>query len=125
MIATPNGDVLLFGERSSVMQLLVNLVRNAVEALDDGTTGDPPRIEVIATTGADGTAQIEVRDNGMGFDAQAGARMLERGFSTKQRGSGEGLTVVDRIVQRMEGVLQITSPGAGHGTVARVTLPKP
>jgi PAS domain S-box-containing protein len=114
-----------------ISQLVMNLVMNASDALGDreGMIRITTR-HVAAERGvskgnplAEGDcAQLEISDAGCGMLPETKARALEPFFSTKSRGRGLGLAVVDGIVRRLGGSIQIESE-PGVGTAVRIALP--
>lgn len=109
-------------ERSRFMQVVINLIKNAVEATGAAPLGRPLEITLTAETRERGV-RVEVRDNGVGFERDA-EELFADGFSTKRRGSGLGLGAARRVIQSMGGTLELSSEGAGKGAAARITLPK-
>jgi signal transduction histidine kinase len=107
----------LEGSRSSLVQVVVNLVRNAAQAIDDGG-------HVTLTLAAeDGTLKLTIADDGGGMDPEIASRAFEPFFTTKGgQGIGLGLPIVQGIVERHGGaVALVTSPG--KGTQVTVSLP--
>jgi PAS domain S-box-containing protein len=109
-------------DRTQMHQLLQNLITNALKFHQDGK---PPTIQVSAQI-LDGHCQVQVKDNGIGFEIQ----YLDRIFKPFQRlhnrqeyeGSGMGLAICRRIVERHGG--EITAMSApGEGSTFIVTLP--
>jgi two-component system, CitB family, sensor kinase len=100
--------------------VLGNLIDNAMDAADAGTT--PRWVEVSLSTTADGTV-LEVSDSGPGLAAEAAERLFHKGYTTKGSdgyGRGIGLALVQQAVRRLGGTLSVHStPGA----VFTVTLP--
>lgn len=109
-------------ERSRFMQVLVNLVKNAVEACDETEPMTAPIIDLRATRSGEGLA-VEVCDNGPGFAREEAENLFQPGYSTKSRGSGTGLGASRRIIEAMGGFLTLHSPGPGKGAMARIALP--
>ncbi len=121
-------DIVVRGSGAQLLQVVVNLVVNASQAMPNGGTVtvrthlgnmDPEK------TGITGKAAIvEVADTGVGMDAETRLRALEPFFTTKARGDGTGLglATVQRAVQRHAGHLHIESH-PGQGTRMIVTLP--
>lgn len=111
------------GSQQQIEQVLINLVLNAMQALEDG------RGEVHLTTRYDvhsGEVVVEVRDNGVGIAPETMGRLFEPFYSTKldRGGSGLGLYISQYIVAEHGGHLQLDST-PGCGTLARVVLPAP
>jgi two-component system NtrC family sensor kinase len=104
------------------MNLLLN-ARDAIEARD--REGDSGEI-VITTSVTDGAVSVEVRDNGVGMDAETRARILEPFFTTKPigEGTGLGLSVSFGILQSHGAELAVQSePGEGTAVTVRFPLP--
>jgi signal transduction histidine kinase len=112
-------------DRSRLMQVLLNLIKNAAEALDELTDRSAPQIVTVsATVEADSAVTIAVRDTGAGFPKSRAERLFDHGFSTKQRGSGIGLSACKKIVESFGGTLTLTSEGVGMGALAKLYLPR-
>jgi two-component system sensor kinase FixL len=113
-------------ERAKVMQILLNLLKNAIEAFDADADREPATApSVVLTAREEGPMiAVEVADNGPGFGPEVAARLFEPDFSTKERGSGIGLAGCLRIARSLGGDLTLTSPGPGKGARAHLTLPR-
>jgi PAS domain S-box-containing protein len=106
---------LVEGSRPALVQVFVNLVTNAAQAVGDGG-----RI-ALRLAPADGAVRVAVEDDGAGMDAAVAARAFEPFFTTGA-GIGLGLPIVQGIVERHGGAVSLrTAPGAG--TEVTVTLP--
>jgi PAS domain S-box-containing protein len=115
----------LLCEAANLQQVFFNIVRNAAEAMQDGTSdGSPPTLTLRLK--ADGTmALVEIHDNGPGMDEETRHRVFEPFFTTKDpdRGTGLGLSVSYFIVvQDHGGTLEVDS-APGRGTTFRIRLP--
>jgi two-component system, NtrC family, sensor histidine kinase HydH len=99
-----------------VKQALLNLVRNALEALPGGG-----EISIAAAT-RDGAAEITVRDTGAGLAPAVRDRLFQPGVTTKEGGSGIGLVVARSIAAQHGGRLTLHD-APGGGCVATLTLP--
>ena len=110
----------IFADRSQMVQLLQNLVANAVKYRSD----EPPVINVSAGNAADGW-RIDVQDNGAGIAAEEQERIFEPFHIGKQTkgGSGIGLAICRRIAERHGGRISVTSQ-AGKGSVFTIVLPR-
>jgi signal transduction histidine kinase len=109
--------VLVRGHRAKLAQVVINLVRNAVQASPDGGA-----VEVESGVDVEG-AFLRVRDRGVGMPAEVLARIGEPFYSTKgDRGTGLGLVISRKIAEAHGGRLEIESQ-AGQGTVATLRLP--
>ena len=83
---------------TQIQQVLINLVRNAFDAMHDTTPGS--RIVEIATNyNGDGTIGIAVRDHGCGISETIRDRLFEQFFTTKEEGLGMGLAIVRSIIE--------------------------
>jgi signal transduction histidine kinase len=83
-------------DRERLRQVLVNLLDNALDALADG--GEPRRL-AVSLSKQNGTATVEVSDNGPGVEDDALARLFEPFFSLKPAGTGLGLAIARRTVE--------------------------
>lgn len=109
----------VFGDENMLRRLLINLVSNAVQALEGYRTDGVVRIEL----GRDGDdLRLMVEDNGPGMDAATMGRIFDAGFSTKANGGGLGLSICARIVRRHCGQLTVFSRKAA-GAKFILTLP--
>lgn len=97
-------------------QALINLMRNAIEALRDTSEG---KIELAASRDLDGRTVIQVIDNGVGIPLEQREKVFVPFFTTKRQGSGVGLTLA-RQIMTVHGGMIVLSETAGGGTT--VTL---
>ncbi len=116
-----NSRLLVAVSDVELKQVLLNLLVNALES----TTPDAGRIE-ISTTGSNGTATFEIRDNGCGMTADEMARIFEPFYSQRSGapGTGLGLSIVHAIIRDHGGNITVTSDGPGTGSCFRVELPR-
>jgi C4-dicarboxylate-specific signal transduction histidine kinase len=102
----------VLGDRVQLQQVLLNLMRNAIEAMI-GRDG-PRRLQVSTAMIGDEAVQITVHDNGVGFSADLTGRVFEAMYSTKKHGMGMGLSISRSIVQAHGGKLAVySSPQQG------------
>jgi two-component system, sporulation sensor kinase E len=99
-------------------QALLNIIKNAEAAMPDGGT-----LRVSAEIRGDVVA-IEIRDTGTGIDEEVREKIFEPYFTTKEFGSGLGLTVVYKIIKEHGGEIALASK-SGVGTTFTITLPIP
>ena len=117
IVAAVERDLPAFpGVRDQFVQVVFNLVLNAIDATDKGG-----RIEVRASH-ADGTLRLTVCDDGSGIAAEHLARLFRPYFTTKSHGTGLGLFVIRRIVEAHGGTVTVESV-VGRGTTFAVALP--
>ncbi|QKS48195.1 PAS domain S-box protein (plasmid) [Paenibacillus cellulosilyticus] len=102
---------------NQIKQVLVNLMKNAIEAMPEGGT-----LRIQIRTDEAGDVLIEIVDQGVGIPQHVIDRLGEPFYTTKQSGTGLGLTVCFKIIQAHGGVLSLSSE-AGEGTVAAIRLP--
>jgi len=96
-------------DREQFKRVLVNLLQNAIEALEG-----PGRVAVRTRMERADRVVVEVSDTGPGIPQAVLARVTEPFFTTKRGGTGLGLAIAARIMERLNGSLRVTSaPGAG------------
>ena len=108
-------------DKHQVLQILVNLIRNAKYACEDSGRSDK-RITIRVTRCALGVA-IAVVDNGVGIPAENMTRIFSHGFTTRPGGHGLGLHSAALAAQELNGSLQVASDGPGCGATFRLELP--
>ncbi|MEM1263934.1 MAG: ATP-binding protein [Pseudomonadota bacterium] len=113
-IDTPAAGLELQADRQQLEQLLINLLRNAIDAL---ATVDAPAIQLRARLGRHGRPIIEVADNGPGIDAQLRERVFVPYFSTRKGGSGVGLSLTRQVMHAHEGSVSVGESEAGGALV--------
>lgn len=107
--------------RHKVLEILVNLIGNAKQAVDE--TGRPDKNITILVNLAGDNAQIVVRDNGVGIPQENLQRIFSFGFTTKVAGHGFGLHSSAVAAQEMDGSLTARSEGKGKGAEFILELP--
>lgn len=113
---------LVLAEKAKVLQILVNLIRNAKYAADDGGRTDKTvtlRIETSDT----GRVQLTVSDNGVGIPEENLTRIFAHGFTTRVGGHGFGLHSSANAAKEMKGSLTVFSAGLGKGAAFTLELP--
>jgi len=109
-------------DRHKVLQILVNLVRNAKYALDAADRNDKVLTLGVAMNGT-GCVKLVVRDNGVGIAPENLTRIFSHGFTTKKDGHGFGLHSGALAAKEMGGCLQAFSEGPGTGATFILELP--
>ncbi|MDP1582653.1 MAG: sensor protein FixL [Bradyrhizobium sp.] len=114
----PESDLVL-ADRVQIQQVLVNLFRNALEAM-----AQSPRRELIVRNVkvADDMVEIEVSDTGSGFHDDVKLNLFQTFFTTKETGMGVGLSISRSIIEAHGGRMWAESNAAG-GATFRFTLP--
>lgn len=108
-------------DRHKVLQILVNLVRNAVDALKV-VSATNRRLKVRTAREGD-LLVFEVGDNGVGISPDHLVRIFQHGFTTKDDGHGFGLHASSCLAVEMHGTLTCRSEGLGKGSTFRLALP--
>lgn len=99
-------------------QALLNLAINACQAMPDGGT-----LKIGCRAGARRTVEITVEDTGVGIPPEHLGKIFDLYFTTKEKGSGIGLSMVYRIVQLHDGEVEVQST-PGRGTRFRLIFPQ-
>jgi signal transduction histidine kinase len=108
---------LVRASRSQFRQVVLNLIRNATEAMDqDG------RISISVQPSGKHDVELEVSDTGSGISQENLPHVFEALYTTKIEGSGLGLTIAKRLIDEAGGSITVASK-PGHGTTFRITLP--
>lgn len=103
-------------DKNSMRQLIINMVRNGIEAMPQGGT------ITISTVCYDCQVLLSIKDNGIGVPPEIINKLGTPFFTTKENGTGLGLAVCYRIVQRHDGEISVEST-SGLGTTFTITLP--
>ena len=106
-------------------QMLVNLLRNGMEAIKEWSAEEPGHRPAVSITGyvEDGHLFLDVADNGVGIDAENLGEVFSPGYTTKEGGSGLGLHSVANYVIDSGGGIEALSEGRGLGATIRVHWP--
>lgn len=112
-------------DKHKLLQILVNLVRNARDALfqQDGLPGEHRQLKVRLQRDEDQPIRIEISDNGIGIAPEHQARIFEFGFTTKMHGHGFGLHTSANLAHELGGRLSCRSDGLGRGATFVLELP--
>jgi signal transduction histidine kinase len=116
MMAPIIEDIEIKGNKSELQQVLINMLKNGIEAMKDGgqlSLG-------LYQEGHFGVYQIS--DNGIGMTRDEMKRLGTAFYSLKEKGTGMGLTVCYQIVERMKGKIEVESE-KGVGTTFRIYVP--
>jgi two-component system, sporulation sensor kinase E len=103
-------------DQNQLKQVFINLIKNAVEAIED--TG----MVRVETSKSNDTAIIKIEDNGIGMDEEWISHLGEPFYSTKEKGTGLGLAVCKKIIERHKGKITYNSE-KGSGTTVIISLP--
>ena len=113
------GEILAKFDRTQLIRVVTNLVKNATQALRDV---ENPRI-LVTVEDDDETVVISVSDNGSGISEENKAKVFEPKFTTKSSGMGLGLAMVKNLVETYNGSISFISK-QNKGTIFNVRFPK-
>jgi PAS domain S-box-containing protein len=116
------GDVPLINiDKHKVLQILVNLIRNAKYACDE--SGREDKQMTVRVANGEGRIKISVADNGIGVPPENLIRIFNHGFTTRKDGHGFGLHSGALAAKEMGGSLAVQSDGPGKGSNFTLELP--
>jgi len=107
------------GDRTRLMQVVMNVLKNSIEAIDIQAA---EKTIFIRSHRQDDWLILQVKDSGNGFDEATGKQLFERGFTTKSSGTGLGLNNCRAIIESHAGTIDITSEGPGKGALTTIKL---
>lgn len=113
------GAVRVIADRVQVQQVLFNLLRNALEAMEGS---DRRQLSIAAARGGDGMIEVSVADTGPGLSPDVRAHLFRPFVTTKDNGMGVGLSICRSIIEAHGGRLW-ADDNPGGGTVFRFSLP--
>ncbi len=108
----------VYGDRELLQQAFLNLMLNAREAMPDGGT-----LRVVSRRSDGSRIQIDIEDSGVGIPQEEIPKIFDLYYTTKERGSGIGLSLVYRIIQLHDGEIGVDST-PGRGTRFTIMLPE-
>jgi two-component system sensor kinase FixL len=109
---------LVFADKVQVQQVVLNLIRNAIEAMAERSTR---QLVISSSAGGDRMVQVSVSDTGTGLSADILPQLFQPFVTTKQHGMGVGLSISKTIIEAHGGRLW-AEPNPGGGTVFHLTL---
>jgi signal transduction histidine kinase len=116
-------DHVLRGDAEKLRRVLINLIGNALDALE-GAGVAAPRIEVLAGENLAGSeCWVRVRDNGPGISPETLARIFSPFYTSKDHGTGLGLAISKKVVDAHGGSIEASSQ-PGSGAEFTITIPK-
>ena len=120
IIRDPTVD-LVFVDKVQVQQVVLNLLRNALEAMEDC---QPKELRIATSPGEHGLAMVSVTDTGPGISPAIADRLFQPFVTTKgAQGMGVGLSICRTIVEAHGGRIWV-EPNTPAGTVFKFTLPR-
>jgi signal transduction histidine kinase len=117
-----SGATRVFVQKGKFLHVLVNLIKNAKEAMDE--VAPEKRKLIVEVEQNDRFAFIRIIDSGSGIDPANLTKIFSHGFTTKKRGFGFGLHSSANYMREMGGDIAVHSAGNGSGTVFTVSIPK-
>jgi len=116
--------LLVSGDRTRLMRLFINIIKNSYEAFNGLDDSRARTLAVVLNAiPAENEAEVTITDNAAGFTPEIGARLFDRGFTTKGNGSGIGLPECRAVAESHGGTISMTSPGPNLGATAKIRLP--
>jgi len=103
-------------DRDQIRQVLLNLFRNALEAMPGGG------VITVGSRSENGFVTLSVADTGMGIEQKNMEKLFTAFFTTKSTGSGLGLAISSQIINNHNGTIGLSSR-KDEGTVFHITLP--
>lgn len=113
-------DYVITGEEHQLKQVFINLLKNAIEAVDG--LDRPGHLELIVGGHPNNQVSLRLQDNGTGISPETLDLIFEPFYTTKSTGTGLGLLISQKIIQEHKGILTIESH-EGMGTIATTLLP--
>src|SRR6185436_10901059 len=110
-------------DRHKVLQILINLLRNAKYAMDGQGGSSVKRLTVRVGAAAPGRVRVTVVDTGVGIAPDHLTKIFNHGFTTKKDGHGFGLHSGANAAKEMGGTLTARSDGPGKGAEFTLELP--
>lgn len=119
-----DSPILIHGDPPELQQVLLNLLNNAMDAIEDSKNRSSGIITVKTGRREDGTAKIEIADNGKGISPEDMNKIFTPFFTTKPvgKGTGLGLSVCFGIINKMGGTMEVFNNPEG-GTNFAISLP--
>ena len=112
----------VLAEKSKVLQILVNLIRNAKYAIDEAQPAEKT-ITLRVEPGDIGRVRLVVQDNGIGIPPENLPKIFTHGFTTRSDGHGFGLHSSITVAREMKGTLTVHSEGTRKGATFTLDLP--
>jgi signal transduction histidine kinase len=101
------------GDRTKLMQVILNVLKNSIEAIEDTA---PIKEIKITLSEENGEVTLSIADTGKGIAKDVQERLFTRGFTTRENGTGLGLYNCRSIVESHSGSILLQSDGAGKGS---------
>ena len=116
-------DTVLVGDAEKLRRVVINLIGNAIDALDEGGVSEPV-VRVASGVNLAGTAVwVRIQDNGPGVPEEARERLFSPFRTSKANGTGLGLPICRKLVDAHGGTIEVDS-SPGEGATFLMTLPR-
>jgi hypothetical protein len=113
----------ILSEKSKLLQILTNLLRNAKESVLENVTNKPKKIAILVNRVDENKIKIRVKDNGVGVSVENINKIFSFGFTTKINGHGFGLHSSALSAKELGGSLNVQSAGINQGAEFILILP--
>ena len=111
-------------DQRAMREALLNLIKNAIAAMVEDTASGRPRVLTVASSTDGETVTVRVGDTGPGIPQEIQGKVFEPYFTTRDFGSGLGLTLVYKIVKEHLGEIELDSK-PGSGSTFSISIPIP
>jgi signal transduction histidine kinase len=111
----------IVGDRTQLQQVILNLVKNAIEAMVAGSTSTRA-LRLTTSQNGNSSVSLSVQDTGPGINPEKETHVFDPFFTTKSSGMGLGLSISRKIIEDHGGELQLTKTGS-KGSTFEITLP--
>lgn len=108
------------GDRVQLQQVILNLLQNAVDAMD--VIDDPRKLTISTERDGSNWVRLSVQDSGPGFDPESAEKLFDAFYTTKDEGMGIGLSVSRSIIESHHGRLW-AAPNDGSGATFSFSIP--
>ena len=115
----PAEDIKVMGDRNHLLRVMSNLVKNAYQAMDETRNGE---VSLTLSVESDKIAMIKVADNGVGIADEMKENIFRPNFTTKNSGTGIGLSISKKIIEQLDGKIYFDSK-INEGTTFVIELP--
>ncbi|PAE26480.1 hypothetical protein CHI10_02305 [Bacillus sp. 7894-2] len=114
------GEPAIYGDSNKIKQVLINLIKNALEACEDAHAGEG----MVCLTAKSNSRKIQIiiEDNGPGMTGETISRLFLPFYTTKEKGTGIGLSICRKIIEEHNGRIKVHST-LSKGSVFTIELP--
>jgi signal transduction histidine kinase len=111
----------IMGDRTLLQQVILNLIKNAIEAMDTVPT-TRKALRLVTTQDGNSVVSLSVQDTGPGINSETETHVFDAFFTTKSSGMGLGLSISRKVIQDHGGDLRLTK-ASSNGCTFEITLP--